>query len=408
LPLITLPYLVRVLGPEKYGLTVFAQTFTTYFQILTDYGFNLSATREISINRENKKKISEIFSTVLVIKFFLFLISLLIMTAIVFSFKKFRGEWVIYYLSFGTVLGQTLFPQWLFLGTEKMKYITILNIIARLIFTVAIFVFVRNVSDYLYVPLLTSIGFIVAGILSIVIVFFKFKTGFILPTLKMVKHHIKEGRNLFLSQITATLSDNTNTFVLGLFMNNTTVAYYNAAEKLIRALSQLQTPFVTTMYPIMAKLVKKNINKAIIFSKKVLLVVSFCYTALIVISFIISKQIVTIIFGHGFESSAIVLRIMLVIPLIIFINNIYGTQFLINLKKNKEFLKVVVIGTILNILLSPFLTYLFGYVGAAISWLSAEISIMVGMYLSATKYVKQLKFKYIFNLKAENGNKNLP
>jgi PST family polysaccharide transporter len=166
-PLITLPYLVRVLGPEKYGLIAFAQAFIGYFQILTDYGFNLSATREISINRENKEKVSEIFSSVMIIKFFLLLFSLGLMTIIVFSFKKFRQDWLIYYLTFGMVLGQTLFPIWFFQGMGRMKYITFLNVLAKLIFTIAIFIFVKRSSDYLYIPLLNSSGFIVAGILAL-------------------------------------------------------------------------------------------------------------------------------------------------------------------------------------------------------------------------------------------------
>jgi PST family polysaccharide transporter len=197
-PLITLPYLVRVLGPEKYGLIAFAQAFIGYFQILTDYGFNLSATREISINRENKEKVSEIFSSVMIIKFFLLLVSFVLMSAIVFSFGKFRQNWLIYYSTFGMVLGQTLFPIWFFQGMEKMKYITFLNVLSKFIFTVATFAFIRRASDFLYVPLLNSSGFIISGIISIWLIVTNFCVKMRVPRLEVILKYFKDSTLFFL------------------------------------------------------------------------------------------------------------------------------------------------------------------------------------------------------------------
>ena len=101
LPLITFPYLVRVLGIERFGLIMFAQAFIVYFSMLADYGFNLSGIREVSSNRNNKNKLIKIFSSIMIARFVLVLIGLIFLTIVVFSFEKFSQNWELYYLTFG-------------------------------------------------------------------------------------------------------------------------------------------------------------------------------------------------------------------------------------------------------------------------------------------------------------------
>jgi len=112
LPLIVLPYLIRVIGPGKFGLIAFAQALIQYFMILTDYGFSLTATRNISLCRAHKEKMCNIFSSVMTVKSILTALSFVILILIVRFIPKFRQDWLIYILSFGAVIGTTLFPVW--------------------------------------------------------------------------------------------------------------------------------------------------------------------------------------------------------------------------------------------------------------------------------------------------------
>ena len=185
LPLLTLPYLVRVLGTEKFGLVMFAQAFIIFFNILVDYGFNLSATREVAVNRESKEKLTEIFSSVMSIKFILIVISFAILSIVIFLFDNFSDNIDLFYLTFLWVIGQALFPVWYFQGLEKMKYITIVNVTSKLIFTIAIFIFIKDESDYILVPILNGLGFIIGGILSLRIVYKDFNQDFKYNLLKL-------------------------------------------------------------------------------------------------------------------------------------------------------------------------------------------------------------------------------
>ncbi|MEN3014138.1 MAG: flippase, partial [Endomicrobiia bacterium] len=310
-PLLTLPYLVRVLKPEKYGLIAFANAFVGYFMILTDYGFHLSAPREISINRDNKQKLSEIFSSVMIIKFFLVLFSLVLMTATIFLFDKFRRDWLLYYLTFGVVLGNVMFPTWFFQGIENMKFITLLNLIAKLIFTVSIFVFVRKQADYYFVPLLNSLGFIVAGILSIFIVIKNFGVKFIIPVREQILHQLKEGWHVFISTVAVSLYTTSNTFILGLFTDRKNVAYFAAGEKIVRSIQSLWSPVSQVLYPYFSKVFAVSLDKATQSFRKILNF-TFLLTLLISILGCLSAPFfVKFLLGQDFENAIPVVRILI-------------------------------------------------------------------------------------------------
>lgn len=215
LPVIILPYLFRVIGPAKFGLIAFAQAFVQYFMILTDYGFSISATKQISLCQDEHAKICRIFSSVMTAKIILAFLSLLILGAIVYFVPKFRNDWLIFVFSFGTVIGNTLFPIWFFQGTEKMKHIADINIIGGILYAGFIFLFVRERSDYLMVPFISSCVFLITGILGQYIVFRKFRVAFKFEGYKNIRQQLKAGWDIFISVVAINAYTTTRVFTEG-------------------------------------------------------------------------------------------------------------------------------------------------------------------------------------------------
>ncbi len=311
LPLITLPYLVRVLGAEKFGVVAFAQATMQYFIIFTDYGFNLSATRNIAAHQQDNRKISEIFSTVLTVRFVLMIVGFFLLLLLVKLVGKFAAEPTLFLISYGLVVGNVLFPVWFFQGIEKMTYSTVMILIARLLFVVLIFIFVRSTEDYLYVPLLNSLGFIIAGILSMIIAVRKFRVSFGWFGWRAITSQFKSSFQFFLSQISGTVYSSFNTIILGFFTNNQTVGYYAAAEKLFIAMRSAFYPLVQALYPYMAS--KRNVA----LFKKIFRYALLGALAIAVVVFSLSSLITNVVFGADFAASAGILRLFaLLIPVI--------------------------------------------------------------------------------------------
>ncbi|MFA5147907.1 MAG: flippase [Candidatus Omnitrophota bacterium] len=379
-PLITLPYLVRVLGPDRFGLIAFAQAFTQYFVLITDYGFNLSATRNVSIHREDTNKVSAIFSAVMLIKACLMIFSFAIFSAFIFSIPKFRADWLLYYCAFGLVVGNVMFPIWLFQGMERMKLIALLNFLAKLIFLAAIFIFVRKQGDYILVPLITAAGAVTAGIISLIFARKYFGIRLVPVSAKEISHEMKEGWHIFISTAAISLYTTSNTFILGLLTNNTIVGYYNAAERIVRSGQRLFNPISQTIYPHINRLVADSKDRAVVFIKKALLMIgggSFIVSAAI---FILAGPIVRIILGPQFAQSVIVLRILAFLPFVIALSNIFGIQTMLTFDLKKQFSKIIIAAGLINIPTAILLVTLYQHVGLSIAVLATESFVTVSMF----------------------------
>lgn len=382
LPLITLPYLTLVLGPEKFGLTQYAISLITYFQFFTDYGFNLSATRELAICRDDNQKISQIFSSVMFIKLCLCILSFIILLLIVMFIPKFNEDSYVYILTFGMVIGYMLFPTWLFQGLEYMRYTSILNIIGKIVFTVLIFIFIHDTTDYMLVPLINSLGYILVGILGIYIALTKFNIKITIPSIRDIKYHLREGWYVFISTIAINMYTTTNTFLLGLLTNNTLVGYYSIAEKIILAVTGLLNPISQALYPFISRTVKTDDKtRSIEFIRKITKIMTLVGIVLSAGLFIFAKPIILLLFGQSYVNSVIILQIISIVPLAVSLSTVFGVETMLTFNYKKAFTSIVMIGGIIDIVLGIILITLMKEIGIAISFATTEIFITIAMFI---------------------------
>ena len=253
LPLLSFPFLFRILGVERYGLVTFGYALMQYFVMFTDFGFNLSATKYISQHRNNLRAINAYLNSAMIGRVVLCFISFIVLLVLISTFDKFRSESTLYILFFGIIIGNVMFPMWFFQGMENMKYITIFNIVAKSLSFIPFFIFIRGPEDYLYVPICYSVGFILAGLVSLCIVYYKMGMRWYITPASQIKCALKDSSTYFLSRASTSLFTTSNSFLLGLVCGNTAVGYYSAAEKLYQAYNQLPSPFTGVLFPHIAK-----------------------------------------------------------------------------------------------------------------------------------------------------------
>jgi len=321
-PVVVLPYLTRTLGPELFGLIAFAQSLMEYFVVIIDYGFNLTATRDISKKREDDNEVNRIFSNIFFTKLLLLLVSMTVLFILIFTIERFKTHYALYLFSSLAVIGQAAFPIWFFQGIEKMKYISILNVVAKVFFTICIFIFIRDGEDFIFVPLLNGLGFVIVALLSFLIVVNKYKIRLIFPKFSEIWQSLKEGSSIFISNLAPNLYNNSATFFLGLFSSNTVTGYFSGVVKIVNFFVTLVTVTSQTFYPHLAK--NPRSFRPFLF----IMLGSGLILSLIILIF--SKLLVDLLLGPEFEVTRMYLMVFAVSVYQVSSLNAFRNYFLIH------------------------------------------------------------------------------
>jgi PST family polysaccharide transporter len=377
LPLITLPYLVRVLGTAHYGLLVFAQAFAGYFVIMTEFGFNLTATRRVAVSRDDTDGVRRIFSATMLAKLLLLLLGAVCFALILLVVPQFRGEWKLHCAAFLMVVGSVLYPVWLFQGMETMKYITLLNISTKAAAAAGIFLLVKSSSDYVLAAFLQSAGFVAAGLLGLATVRRRFGLSLTIPPWREVREAFEEGWHVFVSQASVSLFGNTNVFILGLFASPPVVGSFAIAEKIVRAVIGLSIPISGAIYPTVGALFQRSRDAAISFLRRVALYGGLLFLAVSLALLVGADPLVRLVAGAADVRTSTLVRIMSILPLTVFIDNIYGTQILLNIGRQKQFMWAVTAAGAFSVVASLLTIPRWGAFGSAAVFTVTECLVLV-------------------------------
>lgn len=389
IPLITIPLIISKVGAEKFGLISFALIFTFFFQLIIDFGFNTIAIRDISINENDKEKIEKIFNDTINSKLLLSFLCFFVFLIIILSFKKFNTDVSLYLFTFFSLVFQSLIPGWLFQGLQISKFITISSFIGRFSYLLLIVFFIKSKENFLLIPIFNGGGYLISLIILLSFAYYKLQIRYKTIQKQDFLNQLSKGKYMFFSEIKLYFISYFNILLLGLISGNMAIAYFVGAEKILRAICSFFVPIQNSLFPILSVKLNNNKTEAIVLINKILgiaigVLVSFCLLLLL-----FSEEIIILILGKEMNNSIIVFKILVFLPLLTFLDVFFGKQILLNLKKEKDFFRVVLCMAIINTPMIYFFITNYSYIGASISQLITQLLLAFGMYYYANKALKE-------------------
>ena len=397
LPLLTVPYIVRIIGPERLGLLNFSTAYVAYFTLLINYGFELTAVRAIAADRTNKVLVNRVFSEVLTGKALLFALSTVIFGLVTFYTPEFRAHLWLHVYTYMSCAGVVLFPIWLFQAMEDLGRVAVFNLVVKILFTLSVFVFIHEADDYIYQNLFISLGQILVSVVALQVGIRRFKITFTLPTRPELVNRFREDSTLFFSSVMITLYANSATFLLGLFTTPYNVGIFSAGtriEGIARAFVGLALN--QAFFPIVANAFGRGREEGLHVVRTTFFPLAVFMSLVSAGLWVIAPLFINLFYGDKFQEATLVLRIVSLLPITVGISNLLGLHTMLNLRMDRAFFAITAIGSIIGLSLNTLLIKSSGYVGAACAWVGAELCITLSMYVFLRyKGIEVVKLSYL-------------
>lgn len=380
-PLITIPYLARVIGVEGFGKIAFAAAIVLWFQTISDWGFNYTATRDVAKNRYDPEKVSEIFSNVLWARMLLMLLSLGILLIATTFIPLLKENQLIILLTFLLVPGHIMFPEWFFQAVEKMKFITVFSLVSKAIFTAMVFIFITEKEDFILQPIFMSLGFIVCGLVAMYLIVVKWGVKIQAPNWNAITNTIKNSTDVFITNIMPNFYYGFSMLLVGFYGGVTSTGLLDAGRKFVGICEQFMNVISKVFYPFLAR--NKNKHNAYVIIN---LAISICAFVFLVLS---APLIIKIFFTPEFILAVPVLQISSLSLVFLSLRNIYGVNYLILYGYERVSRNIIIVTSVLGFFAAFPMVYYLDYIGAALVAVIIHALQGVWMMLSVKAIVKK-------------------
>lgn len=395
-PLLTYPYVSRVLGLSNIGICNFIDSVIYYFYLLSFMGITTCGIREIARVKGDKNEMSKSFSGLLMLHFLSTLVAIATLLICMYSIPKFFPYRDLLYIGVVKLIFQLFLVEWFYAGLEDFSYITKRTILIKILYVISVFGFVHHATDYKIYFFLSVAMIGVNAFINLI-----HTKKFIMFLLNFnIKKYLVPFFTLGFYAIITSMYTTFNTTFLGFVCGTDEVGNYTTATKLYSIIIALFTAFTGVMIPRMTSLVAENKidefkNKC---QKSMELLISFTLPATILFV-IFSPDLVYLLAGKGFEGAYLPSRIVMPLLLIIGLAQILVMQILTPLKKDRAILVNSIFGAILGVSLNFCLVPYYGAVGAALSWVLSEVLVTISAQIFVFKYINILfPFKEFFKV----------